>query len=37
MDAQPAPPERRAPSAPAAAKRFDKWIVIGPGGGGAQF
>ena len=25
------------PAAPAAAKRFDKWIVIGPGGGGAQF
>jgi len=25
------------PSSPAAAKRFDKWIVIGPGGGGAQF
>ncbi len=25
------------PAAPAAAPRFDKWIVIGPGGGGGQF
>ncbi|MHC4713606.1 MAG: WD40/YVTN/BNR-like repeat-containing protein [Planctomycetota bacterium] len=25
------------PGAPAAAKRLDSWIVIGPGGGGAQY
>ena len=26
-----------APSAPAAAPRNDAWVVLGPGGGGAQF
>ena len=29
--------EGPSPSSPAAAKRFDDWIIIGPGGGGAQF
>ncbi len=28
---------KRAPDAPAAAPRLDKWKVIGPGGGGAQY
>lgn len=28
---------RSAPDSPAAAKRFDAWKILGPGGGGAQF
>ncbi len=37
MGKEPPCASRRYPSTPAAARRNDKWIVIGPGGGGAQF
>jgi len=32
-----APAAPSGPSSPAAAPRLDKWVVIGPGGGGAQY